>query len=199
MKIRKQLRRAWRLAQRLAVLWCLPGAMLLDVCEWQTRCEWPTARAWFWPWVAVASFPCWVFGLVIIRMMEWAPVSWSPWSGLTFGRASRGSGILNIETNAAANVGLGQNAAVVQIHLRFDTVALMWALLQCLGLAAYIVALLAIKLLVLLVMKPWCLLLWLFACMCGHFWLQDKEFLEIQGLPELQNSNLEIANADNGG
>jgi hypothetical protein len=103
---------------------------------------------------------------------------------------------MNIEDKAAATVGLWQETATVSISLSFDVLSLLWAWIQCLSLACYISALLLIKLLILLVMKPWCFILWLLFCVCSHFWLQDKEF-QIEQSPQNQMQIAEeTANAE---
>jgi hypothetical protein len=150
--------------------------MCLDICEWYTESEWKRARSYFWLWIATVSLPCWFFGLALIRIMEKAPVSWSPWSGLTLERAPVKDGKFNIETTAAANVELWQSDAHIDIEFAFDSLSLALALLRTCMVAVYICILLAIKFLTLLATKPWVLAFIGTSFVCSHVWLQDAEF-----------------------
>jgi hypothetical protein len=153
--------------------------MCLDCCEWYSGEEWRLARKFFWMWIAVASFPCWLLALAVIRVLESAPLSWSPWAGLTFGRAPRSGGQHNnfdINDNAAASLQLWQSEASITITFTFDLLSLMMAAAKSVGLSIYVALLVAIKCLTLLVHKPW-LAVWLIVlCLGSLVGLQDSEF-----------------------
>jgi hypothetical protein len=107
--------------------------------------------------------------------MDMAPVRWSPWSGLTFGRAPPESGQLNVDNTAAASVELLQNIARVDIVFTFELASLVVAILKSLGLTLYLGLLLLIKILTLLACKPWLFLIVIVSCVGSQIWLQDAE------------------------
>jgi hypothetical protein len=135
-------KRARRLTVRAFAVFCLPGAVLIDLIEWWFAKRWPLVHEWFWCVVTLLSTVLWLTIFWMTHIVDTTNLTWEPCVGLSFGGAAR----LSTETD---------EASAAMVTLRFELVPLLCSLVQILALLGYTLLLIAIKVLSIIAWKPW--------------------------------------------